>query len=351
MARFIEKDKRLWEGPDFDTAERVDGSILEVFNYTPESFNKVGSNPLKQIQQLKDTDAILWVNIDGMEDVELIQKIGDHFDLHPLVMEDIFNTSQRPKFEEFDNCFFIAMKMLSCEDAMDEVQVEHISFVAGKNYLISFQEGVAGDVFNPIRDRLSRSNTKIRTRGTDYLVYSLLDAIVDNYIEIIERFGERIERLERKLSIDPTGDQIQEINAYKMEINFLRKTIRPVRELALRFLKSESEFIEERTEPYLKSLVDHTTHAIEAIETYQIMLNDQLNIYQTSISNKLNEILRVLTVFSVIFIPLTFVAGVYGTNFEYFPELGYKYSYPLFWLGMIALAGGMLYYFRRKKWL
>ncbi|HEX9650770.1 MAG TPA: magnesium/cobalt transporter CorA [Cyclobacteriaceae bacterium] len=355
MARFLEKQEgKFGKDPGdltFIGKQRLEVPIIEVFDYSQNHFEKVTFQNLDELSKLKDSDSVSWINIDGLHDIELMQKIGQIFDLHPLLLEDIMNTSQRPKFEEFDNCIFIVLKMLWLIKDSDSVENEHTSFVVGKNFLISFQEGLPGDVFNPIRDRLQRATTKVRNRRPDYLAYALLDVIIDNYIIIIERFGERIELLEGKLSSNPNEELLQEINNYKTEINFLRKTIRPVRELAVSFEKSDSEIIEDENRPYIKSLVDHVAHSAEAIETYQIMLNDQLNVYQTKQSNKLNEILRVLTVFSVIFIPLTFIAGVYGTNFEHFPELEFQYGYYVFWAAMIFTALVMVYFFKRRKWL
>ena len=356
MARFIKKqDGNKGHSPEaltFIGARRLDEPVIEVFDYKQNQLRQMDPADVHQLEAFKNVDCVSWINIDGLHDVEFIKKVGEIFDLHLLLLEDILDTSQRANFEEFDNCLFIVLKMLSCPKGQDQIEVEHISLVVSENYLLSFQEGITGDVFNPIRERMSRPTSKIRTNGTHYLAYSLLDVIIDNYIDIIERFGEKIEKLERKLMENQSSTEIlQEINNYKIEINFLRKTIRPVRELAILFAKSDSELIDETMRPYLKNLVDHTSHATESIETYQIMLNDQLNIYQTSISNKLNEILRVLTVFSVIFIPLTFIAGVYGTNFEYLPELKMKYAYPMFWALMVTIVGIMLYLFKRKKWL
>lgn len=325
--------------------------ILEAFDYSQDHFKQIDFSSIDKLNALKNPSTTSWINVDGLEDKELLRCIYELFELHPLLLEEIQDVSQRPNFEEFDDYIFITVKMLSCDPTTDKILTEHLSIVVGKYYLITFQEGLAGDVFNPIRERLSRAKSKLRMNGTDYLTYAILDVIIDNYIMIIERFGERIELLERKFRRNQTDNILDDIYEYKMEINFLRKTIRPVRELAVLLEKSESEIIDDKTVPYLKSLVDHMAHATEAIETYQIMLNDQLYIYQTRISNKLNDILRVLTVFSVVFIPLTFIAGVYGTNFDYLPELHFKYSYGIFWGILITTATSMLYYFKRKGWL
>jgi len=355
MARFLEKqDSKFGKDPGdltFIGKQRLEKPIIEVYDYSPDHIEQIEFKSIEELGKLRRPDSVTWINIDGLHDIELVQQIGQTFNLHPLLLEDILNTTQRPKFEEFTNCLFVVVKMLWLTKDSDSLENEHTSFVIGDNFLISFQEGLPGDVFNPIRERLQRASTKLRNRKADYLAYALLDVIIDNYIIIIERFGERIEMLEDRLNKDPNEDLLQEINNYKTEINFLRKTIRPVRELAVSFEKSDSEIIDDQSRPYIKSLVDHVAHSAEAIETYQIMLNDQMNVYQTKQSNKLNEILRILTVFSVIFIPLTFIAGVYGTNFEHFPELEFRYGYFVFWGVLIFTAIIMVAYFKRKKWL
>lgn len=355
MARFLEnRDDTLGKAPGeliFVGSQKLEIPIIEVTDYSQDHFEKIDVEHVNDIPDLKSKDSVSWINIDGIHQPSLINAIGEKFDLHALILEDILNTSQRPKFEEFENCIFLVLKMFNYNFETKNVDIEHISIVVGKTFLITFQEGVSGDVFNPVRERLKRRTTKTRARKSDYLAYCLIDVIVDNYISIIERFGERIEELEHELTRNPSPELLNQINSYKMEINFLRKTIRPVRELAQHFEKSESDIIEDRTTPYLKDLVDHTAHATEAIETYQIMLNDQLNIYHTSISNKLNDTIRVLTIFSVVFIPLTFIAGVYGTNFVHFPELQHPYAYPIFWGSMVIVAGFMLLFFKRKGWL
>lgn len=355
MARFIENQEgKYGKAPGdltFIGKQRLDTPAIEVFDYSPSHVKEIKFESLDEVKQSISSNSVTWINVDGLHDIDLIQKIGQLFDLHPLLLEDIMNTTQRPKFQEFSNCLFVVVKMLWQNEDSDAIEIEHTSFVIGENYLISFQEGLPGDVFNPIRERLQRATTKLRNRRPDYLAYALLDVIIDNYILIIERFGERIELLEHRLSNESGEDLLEEINGYKTEINFLRKTIRPVRELSSWFEKSDSEIIEDSTRPYIKSLVDHVAHSTEAIETYQIMLNDQMNTYQTKQSNKLNEILRILTIYSVIFIPLTFIAGVYGTNFEYLPELELKYGYFIFWGVLIFTAIVMVFYFKRKKWL
>jgi magnesium transporter len=323
---------------------------LEIIRYAPELLDEFHSLKVEDLKDLFTKNITLWINIEG-NDPELLASLSEFFQLHPLLQENMSDFTQSPRLEEFDDHIFLTLKMLSNESATGKIVVEHLNIIIGENYLITIQEGLEGDVFHPIREKLNRMKSRLRVKGSDYLAYAVLDVIIDNYIMIIESFGERIEELEKQFLNTDQKDPLKEIYDYKLQINFLRKTIRPVREVAVLLEKSDSEIINASTIPYYNSLVNHMAHSTEAIETYQIMLNDQLYLYQTRVSNKLNEILRTLTIFSVIFIPLTFIAGVYGTNFKFLPELSYKYSYAIFWGVLIVIAGGMLVYFKRKRWM
>jgi magnesium transporter len=279
-----------------------------------------------------------------------MQKIGDIFDLHPLLLEDIMNTDQRPKLEEFDNCLFLVLKMLRYDKEKQVIIAEQLSMVLGRTFLLTFQEQ-PGDVFEPVRERIRKQKGRIRATGIDYLAYALVDTVIDNYIAIIERIGEQIEDLDEEVLTNPKPVVMEKINTLKREMNYLRKSIRPLREAVIQLLKLDSKLIKDKTIPFLRDLQDLIIHATEAIDMYREMLSDQLNIYNSSISNRMNEIMKVLTIFAAIFIPLTFVAGIYGTNFEYLPELHYKYSYFILWGVMISVAIAMLSYFKRKDWL
>jgi magnesium transporter len=242
------------------------------------------------------------------------------------------------------------MKMLDLDRASGKVKTEQISIVVGQGYLLSFQEG-EGDVFNPIRQRISQKTARVRQRGTDYLGFAIMDAVVDNYQICIQYFGLKIEDLVDKMLDHEDMALIKEINLVKREINSLRRIVRPVIDVATHFEKTDSELLLENTIPFIKDLQDQSIQAGESLEMYKELLNEELNIFHTNMSTRLNDILRVLTIFSVVFIPLTFIAGIYGTNFEHFPELGFYYAYPIFWGVLILTAGLMLYYFKRKKWL
>lgn len=354
MARFLKKhNEKYGTAPGsliFVGNKRVDQVAFEAILFNPDEIKELKDLHLGEIASVYQPNYVNWFNIVGLHDIEVVKQIGEYFKLHNLVQEDILNTNQRPKFEEHHDHIYIVLKVLHFNKEEEIIETEQLSLIICQNTLISFQE-IEEDVFQPIRERLIRPTTKIRHRNSDYLAFALLDAIVDHYIFIIEQFGERIEALENELLEDPQDDHLQQIHGYKKEINFLRKTIRPVRELVSNFSKSDADLIDDQTLPFIKDLEDHVTQATEAIEIYREMLNDQLDIYNSGLGNKLNEIMRVLTIFSVVFIPLTFLAGIYGTNFEYLPELKFKYAYPIFWAALVLVAMGMIFFFRKRKWL
>ena len=256
----------------------------------------------------------------------------------------------RPKVHEYNNCIFLSIKMLQQDEQSGHISVENLSIIITNSVLISFQEK-RGDVFDPVRERIRNQKKRIRNGSTDYLAFALLDIVVDNYIYIIGVLGEKIETLEETLLQEPRKSVIDEIYTYKREMNFLRKNITPAKEMILALSKMESELIDEKTRIHFKELVDNVHQAIDSSETYREILSDQLNIYHTTISSKLNDVMKFLTIFSVIFIPLTFIAGIYGTNFDVVPELKYQYSYFIMLGVMVIIAIGMLIYFRRRKWL
>ncbi|OEK02933.1 magnesium and cobalt transport protein CorA [Roseivirga sp. 4D4] len=355
MARFLkDRSKKIGAAPGtpvFIGKQRLKETSIHLIDYTNKAISEKHFENETALEGLKDSGTVSWINVCGLHNEELITEIGGHFDLHNLLIEDVLNTGQRPTFTDYDDYFFIAVKMLKYDKVRDYVDSEQLTFVVGKNYILTFQEEL-GDVFDPIRNRLRKEGAKIRERGADYLCYVMLDTVIDHYIHIIERFGDKIEHLESQiLGSDASSDTILKITDYKREMSYLRKVIRPAREACIHFSKSDSALIHKRTQPFLKDLEGLASLTAESVETYSDILSDQLNIYQTTVSNRLNDVMKVLTIFSVVFIPLTFIAGIYGTNFEYLPELQYHYAYPIFWGVMITVALGMLYYFKRKKWI
>ncbi|MDD2318893.1 MAG: magnesium/cobalt transporter CorA [Geobacteraceae bacterium] len=354
MARFLKKkEASLGKAPGelvFIGEQKVEEATIRVINYDQEHLSEQELQDIKEGIPYKETSTVTWLNINGLHDTELIKSVGSIFGLHALVLEDMVNTGQRPKMEDFDDYLFIVVKMMRYDEAAGIINNEQLSMVLGKSFLLTVQEQ-PGDVFEPVRERIRKQKGRIRKVGIDYLAYALLDTIVDNYIFIIERLGEQIEDIEDEILDNPNQDVLTRINAYKREMNYLRKSIRPARELILQLSKHDSDLVQEQTLPFLKDLLDLVTQAVEVIDTYRDMLSDHLDIYNTGVNNRLNEIMKILTIFSAIFIPLTFIAGIYGTNFKYLPELNYRYSYFALWGVMVVIALGMVRFFRRKKWL
>ncbi|HKL13500.1 MAG TPA: magnesium/cobalt transporter CorA [Halanaerobiales bacterium] len=332
---------------DDDKKEEIEISYID---YDQEIYKEKVVKDISECENLKESDTVTWINVIGLSDVEKIEKICNLFNIHPLVQEDIIHVHQRPKMEEHDDLLYIVLKMLNYSQQEAEVVSEQISIVVGNNYVITFQER-AGDVFNPIRKRLKNEKGRIRTMKADYLAYSLIDIIIDNYFIILEKVGDEIEIIEEELVNQPSEDTLQKIYKYKNEMIFLRKSVWPLRELINGLEKSDLKFIDSSVKLYLRDLYDHTIQVIETVETIRDMLGGMLDIYLSSISNKMNEVMKVLTIIATIFIPLTFIAGIYGMNFEYMPELSFRNGYFVVLVVMVVIAIYMLYYFKKKKWL
>ena len=291
-----------------------------------------------------------WINIDGIHEVGIIEKIGQNLHLHPLVLEDILNTDQRPKLDDYDDYLFICAKMLTYDSVKDLLNVENISLVLSSDYVISLQE-IEGDIFDPIRERLRKGKGRIRKAGHDYLAYTLLDAIVDNYFTVLEKIGEEIESLEEEVISDPDENTAERIHHLKRELIFLRKSVWPLREVVNTLDRGESSIVQDDTRVFLRDVYDHTIQVMDTTETFRDMVSGMLDVYLSSISNRMNQVMKVLTIIATIFIPLTFVAGIYGMNFKYMPELDYKWAYPVVLLCMLVIGIIMLIWFRRKRWL
>lgn len=292
----------------------------------------------------------VWYNVDGIHDTGIIEQIGANFKLHPLVLEDIVNTLQRPKLEDFEEYIYLVLDMIYLGEGNELLAGEQVSVVLGKNYVISFQEKT-GDVFEGIRKRLREGKGRMRKTGCDYLAYSLVDAVVDSYFSVLEQVGERLEDAEESIASEPSPEILKTIYGFKRELVFLRKAVWPLREAISNMERSESKLISKSTSAFLRDLYDHTIQVIDTTETYRDMGSGLLDFYLSSVSNRMNEVMKVLTVIATIFIPLTFIAGVYGMNFIHMPELAQPLAYPTVWGVMIIVALGMVLYFRRKKWL
>ena len=323
---------------------------ITVIDYDESNLQEKEIVKIDECYPFKEKPTVTWINIDGVHDVDVIEKIGKNYGIHPLLLEDIVNTEQRPKIEDFEGYLFLVVKMLSFDEKQREIKTEQVSLVLGPNYVLSFQER-EGDVFDPVRDRIRRAKGRIRKMGADYLAYALLDAIVDGYFLILERIGDRIEELEESLISQPDTKTLTAIHYLKREMIFLRRSVWPLREVISGMSRRESTLIKESTEIFLRDVYDHTIQVIDTIETYRDMVSGMLDTYLSSISNRMNEVMKVLTIFAAIFIPLTFVAGIYGMNFSYMPELGWKWGYFAALAIMAAICISMLIYFRNKKWL
>ncbi len=323
---------------------------IRITNYTESSFEEKEAKKIEEAFNFSSKPGITWINIDGLQKVENIEKIGKHYNLHPLTLEDIANTEQRPKIEDFENYIYIVLRMLQYDQKENEITSEQLSVVLGSNLVISFQEN-EGDVFNPIRDRLRNDKGKIRKMGADYLVYTLIDAVVDNYFTVLEKMGAKIEDIEDQLIANPQPATVQTIHNLKRQSIALRKSVWPLRELVNNLERCESGLIKETTDIYLRDVYDHTIQVIDSVETFRDTLAGMLDIYLSSVSNRMNEVMKVLTIIATIFIPLTLIAGIYGMNFAYMPELNSIWGYPLVLLSMVIITIGMLFYFRKKKWI
>jgi magnesium transporter len=329
---------------------KADEVKITVMDYDEAGFREEHFTSIEACFVFRDRPSVTWINVEGLHNIENIQKLGDCYGFHPLVLEDILNTDQRPKMEDFEEYIYIVLKMLHNGKSAQTV-AEQISIILGANFVISFQEGIEGDVFNSIRERIRTGKGRIRGMGADYLAYSLIDAIVDNYFVIVEKIGERIEDLEDELVKNPVTQTVRDIDALKREMIFLRKAVWPLREVINSMGRAESSLIKESTRIYLRDVYDHTIQVIDAIETSRDMLSGMLDIYLSSMSNKMNEIMKFLTIIGTIFIPLTFIAGVYGMNFQHMPELKWRWGYFGLWTVMAGIAAFMLLYFKKKKWL
>jgi magnesium transporter len=328
--------------------DRTEKVRISVIDYDEEHLDERVVDKVEDLFVFKDSPTVTWINVDGVNDTEIIEKIGSHFGIHPLVLEDIVNTGQRPKMQDFGEYVYVVLRMLAQENA--EVRSEQVSIILGPNFVISFQE-MPGDVFDPVRERLRGTKWRIRKLGADYLTYALVDMIVDNYFLILENLGDRIEDLEADLMEKPTPETLHMIHTLKRELIYLRKSVWPLREMISGMERAESRLISDTMPVYLRDVYDHTIQVIDTLESYRDMVSGMLDTYLSSVSNRMNEVMKVLTIIATIFIPITFVAGIYGMNFHNMPELSWPWGYfaALGVMGIISLV--MIAYFRRKRWL
>lgn len=321
--------------------------ILELISYNRDSYQRFDDLTPEDLLQKLHPDHVNWVNLDGLGSLEIIEKLQTHFSLHALLIDDVLN-DQRPKSEEYDDYLFFTMKMLYRIDTTG-IDYEQISFVLGKNFLLSFQEK-EGDLFNGFRERIRLDQGKVRKKQSDYLLYRLIDIIVDNYYNVLDRIGDLIEETEDVAYENPSNQTFHEIQSLKKELIFLRKALYPLREGLSKIVKGESEFIQEENLRYFADVYDHVAHLIDSLDTYKDLTSSLLDIHINAMNARLNEVIKVLTVISTIFMPLTFIVGVYGMNFNVMPELKWQWGYYGVWAIMLVIVIGMLLFFRRKKW-
>jgi len=329
---------------------KLDKVRLSVMHYTADSLVERTLDGVEEGLDLFKKGATTWINIDGTHDVALMEEIGRRQGIHPLTLEDVLNTTQRPKSEVFDDYLFVVLKMLRYDTDEKSIASEQVSLILGENILISFQEA-AGDVFEPVRERIRKGKGRIRGAGCDYLAYALIDAIVDHYFVILDHVGRRLEEMEESIDDHPDAGLLDEIHAVRRELIYLRKQVWPLRDIISLLLKEESSFFSDTTRLFIRDVYDHTIQTIDTIESFRDILSGLQDLYLSIISNRMNEVMKVLTVIATIFIPVTFVAGIYGMNFQHMPELGWRWGYPLFWIVTIVIVAGMLFFFRKRRWL
>jgi magnesium transporter len=323
---------------------------IRLMIYSENDFQETEGTFVPPTPPSKDSKAVTWLDIGGIHQLEVIEAVGKTYDLHPLLLEDIVNTDQRPKLDDYSRYLFLVLKMLYPDATTSRIQAEQVSLVLGPSFVLSFQED-GSDVFGPIRERLRTGKGRIRSLGSDYLLYSLVDAIVDNYFTALEQLGERIERLEDELLANCRRETLHTIHGVKRELLFLRRSVWPLREVISGLTRGESSLIQPEARVYLRDVYDHTIQVMDTIETYRDMTASMLEIYLSSISNQMTAVMKVLTIITTIFMPLTFIAGVYGMNFEHMPELTWRWGYPFAVGVMLALGLAMLWFFKRKHWL
>ncbi|MCW9708360.1 magnesium/cobalt transporter CorA [Fodinibius salsisoli] len=344
---------------DYMGIQKVDEVYIHLLDYDATHVDKLSVTEIEECRPYLEEPTKTWINVTGLHDVEKLKRIWSYFDLHPLIQEDIVNTGQRPKVESYENCIFFVLRMFSYSVEEKALQSEQISIVLGPNYVLSFQE-TDNNYFKPILDRLENKAGRIRNHPTDYMAYALIDTIVDHYFTVIQQVGDEIERMEDLLFEDKEEEDngiLQQIHNIRREIVYFRKSTWPLRDALNTAIRDESDLISDNTKLFLRDVHDHMIQVIDSVENYRDLVLSLHDLYMSNISNRMNEIMKVLTIIATIFIPLTFVAGIYGMNFNpeaspyNMPELSYYWGYPVAWAVMLVSAGSMVYYFKRKGWL
>jgi magnesium transporter len=327
--------------------QKVETTRISVVNYDEQRVEEKPLNDPEECLAYMGRSGVTWINIDGLHEPELLEKIGKAFGLHPLMLEDIVNTEQRPKLEDYGDYLYVVIRMLSRPD--ENILSEQLSLVVGRNVLITFQER-HGTEFDPIRERLRNGKGRARRLGVDFLAYQLIDAVIDNYFIVLERLSDEVEALEEQIIISPRSEALQKLHRLKKDMSFLRRSTWPLREVIAAMQRGDSPLIGESMRIYLRDIYDHVVAVADAIDSMRDLLNGMLEIHMSNMNIRLNEVMKVLTIVTTLFIPATFIAGVYGMNFKYMPELDWPLAYPAVLVSMVVLAAAMYLYFKRKKW-
>lgn len=329
--------------------QKLERPVFSYLDYSETQFSEQADVSLETCLELRNAPTVSWINMDGLHDIVQVEAFGKAFELHPLTLEDILNTNHPQKFEEFDNCALLITKMFFFDEVSSRIRAEQISLVLTAENVLTFQEQ-PGDVFDGVRERLQRKSGRIRQRGADYLAYALLDSVVDSYFHVLEKIGDRLDYLETELIDRPTQELLQQVHQLKGQLIYLRKAVWPLREMVSGLMHSESPLIKETTNVFLRDLYDHGIQVLDTVESFRDAASGLVDLYMSSVSQRMNEVMQVLTIMASIFIPLTFVAGIYGMNFEVMPELKWRYGYLMVWGLMLVCGFGMLWFFKRKKW-
>ena len=330
--------------------KKTEKTRITVIDYDAAGFIEKEVGSVEECFPFKETSTVTWINVDGVHDASVIEKLGGRFDIHPLVLEDIMTTTQRPKIEDLGGAVFVVLRMIEFDEKTFEMTADQLSLILGPNYVLSFQE-TRGDCLDPVRERIRTGKGRIRKLGPDYLAYALIDAVVDNYFFVLEKLGEKIDGLEERLIAEPRRELLHEIHALKRDMIDLRKSVWPLREVISGLERLESSLIKKSTGVFLRDVYDHAIQVIDTVESFREILTSMIETYLSSISNRMNEIMKVLTIISTIFIPITFLVGLYGMNFLYMPEIKWRWGYAFVWAAIIGSVVTMLAFFRRKKWL
>lgn len=354
MTRYQKKTKsEIGRSPTdlvFRGQKKIDQVQLRIIDFDETEVEEKVIHNVQEIKPYAEKKTVTWLNIDGLHNIEVLKEIGEAFHFDKLILASVLETQSRPKIEDFDNLVFISLKMIQFSEENQEFTTEKLSLTFNNNMLISFQEK-KGDVFDPVRNRIRNHKRTLRSSRPDYLAFALIDTVIDHYLYVLGLLGEKIESIDEMLIDKPNNQVIDEIKSYKKKINYIQKGIKPAKEMILALSKLESDFIHKKNKIHFKELVNNIHQASDTADSYRELLSDQLNVYHMMISSRLNDIIKFLTIFSVIFIPLTFIAGIYGTNFDVLPELHFEYGYYIMLGCMALIAIAMLFYFKRKKWM